>query len=39
MPAADRLADVNSSHHFPCIGIASSEQAIQVWRQSTQAAE
>ncbi len=39
MLATDRLADMNSFHYFPWIGIASSEQAIQVWRQSTQAAE
>ncbi|WP_171232623.1 hypothetical protein [Ruegeria sp. HKCCA4812] len=37
--AAGRLADVNRFHHFPCIGVPSPEQAIQVWRQNTQVVE
>ncbi|NOD30959.1 hypothetical protein [Ruegeria atlantica] len=37
--AAGRLADVNRFHHFPCIGVPSPEQAIQLWRQNTQVVE
>ncbi|WP_050603112.1 hypothetical protein [Ruegeria sp. 6PALISEP08] len=39
MLAADRLADVNRFHHFPCIGVPTSEQAIQIWRQNVLVAE
>ena len=39
MLATDRLADMHSFHYYPWNDIASSEQAIQVWRQCTQAAE
>ncbi len=39
MLAADRLADLNKFHHFPCIGVPTSEQAIQIWRQNALVAE
>ncbi len=39
MLEANRLADVNQFHHFPCIGIPTAEQALELWRHHTLAAE
>lgn len=39
MLAADRLANVNRFCHFSCVGVPTTEQALQHWRQQVQAAE
>lgn len=38
MQAAGRLAVVYRFHHFPCIGVPTTEQAVQVWHQHSRAA-
>ncbi len=35
MLAADRLANVNRFYHFPCIGVPTPQQAVDVWQQYT----
>lgn len=36
---ANRLAEVNRFYHFPCIGVPTSEQAVELWWQNTRAVE
>ncbi|WP_170385207.1 DUF3291 domain-containing protein [Ruegeria atlantica] len=38
MQAAERLADLNGFYHFPCLGVPSRDQALQVWELNYQAA-